>query len=170
MIEIDGDSVKINDVNKLIRGNPIGGVFESLNDIWNHAWSKGDEYYPIGEKMTSKFEEQVCNLYPEIYEFIIKNAERSNTIPEIVSKDQFCLIIMDGMSLREVLPLLEELRKYGEVEYKYSYSAIPSETEFFTKRYFNALSPSQMRSNEKYYYVHLQREDNIENIPLDKIS
>jgi len=168
MIKIDRDSVKINNINPLIRGDPVDGIFISLNEIWNYAWSEDKKYYPLGEKLTSKFEEQVSKLYPEIYDSIMQNAERSNTISEIMSKDRFCLIIMDGMSLREVVPLLKDLKKYGDVRYRFSYSAIPSETKFFTKRYFDALSPSQMRPNEKYYYVHLQREDAIEDIPLGK--
>lgn len=168
MIKIDGDKVKINDVSKFIRGEPVDGIFESLNGIWNYAWSKDNEYYSLGENLTSKFEEQVSRLYPEIYDSIIQNTERSNVIPEIISKNQFCLIIMDGMSLREVLPLLNELKKHGKLVYKYTYSAIPSETEFFTKRYFDTSSPSQMKSNEKYHFVHLPRDDNIEDIPLDK--
>ncbi|OFV67937.1 MAG: hypothetical protein SCAL_000577 [Candidatus Syntrophoarchaeum caldarius] len=168
MIEIAGGSIKINDVSKLVHGNPIDGVFESLNDIWSHAWFKDDEYYPLGEELASKFEEQVFNLYPEIYDCILTNAERSDKISEVLSKPRYCLVVMDGMSLREVLPLLKEFKKYGEVKYRYAYSAIPSETEFFTRRHFNTASPSQIKSSERYHFVHLQREDDIEDIPSDK--
>ena len=161
MIEINGNTVRISDINKLLIGNPVDAIFESLNIIWQN--SQGDDFYTKGEALTSKFEKQVYRIYPEIYDVILHNIERNTTIKEILEMDGYCLIIMDGMSLRETNLIIEALKPFGHVKLNYIYSAMPSETEFFTKKNFDASSPSQIRS-EKFEYFHIQREDEIENI------
>ncbi|MBU7037418.1 MAG: hypothetical protein HXS52_05775 [Theionarchaea archaeon] len=168
MIEIDKDSVRIADINKLIQGDPLDEIFVSLNEIWNYALSEEDNYYPLGEKLTSKFEEQVFRIFPEVFDSILQNVGKNNAIPMIALENCFCLIIMDGMSLREAIPLSRDLKRHKEIRYGYTLSAIPSETEFFTSQYFNTSSPSQIRTGDEYYYVHLEREDAIGDIPVDK--
>lgn len=164
MIEIEGNTVRISDISKLLKGNPVDAIFESLNKIWRSSIS--DEYYPKGEELASKFEEQIFQLYPEIYSVILHNSEINTVIKDTLSLDSYCLIIMDGMSLREANLIIDDLKRFGEVGYSYTYSAIPSETEFFTERNFNATSPSQIKSSEHGYF-HLQRDDEIEDIPID---
>jgi len=162
MIEIDENTVRISDISKLLSGNPIDAIFESLKKIWETV--QGENYYTKGEALTSRFEEEVYRIYPEIYNVILHNIERNSTISDILQMDSYCLIIMDGMSIREANLIFEELKSFGQVKYNYTYSAIPSETEFFTKKNFDALSPSQIKGNGKFEYFHIQREDEIENI------
>ena len=114
MIEIDGNTVRISDINKLLIGNPVDAIFESLNIIWQN--SQGDDFYTKGEALTSKFEKQVYRIYPEIYDVILHNIERNTTIKEILEMDGYCLIIMDGMSLRETNLIIEALKPFGHVK------------------------------------------------------
>ena len=168
MIEIEENNVRLNDLNKLLRGNPVDAIFESLKKIWENDGSDFSQYYQRGEALTAKFEEQIFEIYQEVYDKIIHNIERDTTVKEILLKERFCLIIMDGMSLREASLVLDDLMNFGSVSYKYTYSALPSDTEFFTIRNFNAKSPTQIKSNENYDFIHLQREDKIEDIITDK--
>ncbi len=162
MIEVRNTTVKISDISKLLKGNPVDAIFESINKIWR--LNLQDDYYPKGEKLTSKFEKQIYGLYPEIYSIILHNIERNRTITDILGWENYCLVIMDGMSLREANFTVDDLKSFGSVRLNYTYSAIPSETEFFTKKNFGSSSPSQIKGNGKFEYFHIQREDEIEKI------
>lgn len=167
MIKIEGNNVKIIDLTKILKGDPIEAIFESLKLIWHFNGSNLANYYQKGERLTSKFEKIIFNVFSEIYNIIIEKGISNNVIKEILSKEKFCLIIMDGMSIREVSLLLNKIDNY-EISFQFTYSALPSETQFFTKKYFNARSPSQIRGKRDYKYVHLQRDDKIEDIPLNE--
>jgi len=163
VIEIQRNDIKIRDIEKLLVGNPIDAIFESLTKIWDTNTSK-NYYYTKGEKLSSKFEQQIYKIFPEVYDVIIHNSARNSKIQDVLNKDRFCLIIMDGMSLRESNFIINDLKRFGEVEYSYAYSAIPSETEFFTRKNFGALSPSHIKTNGKYVFFHMKRVNEIEDI------
>ena len=74
---------------------------------------------------------------------------------------------MDGMSLRETPLLLKSISNYN-IEYKYTFSTIPSDTYSFVQRNFNSKSPSKIKESEKYQFFHLLREDKIDTIPLSE--
>ena len=157
------DYIQIRDIEKLLVGNPIDAIFESLTKIWDTNTSK-NYYYTKGEKLSSKFEQQMYKIFPEVYDVIIHNSARNSKIQDVLNKDRFCLIIMDGMSLRESNFIINDLKRFGEVEYSYAYSAIPSETEFFTRKNFGALSPSHIKTNGKYVFFHMKRVNEIEDM------
>jgi len=169
MIEIENEQLRIKDISRLMCGNPVNAVFESLIEIWKFLLVESiSDYYIKGEEFTSKFEKQIFTTFPEVYGVMVKSVERNTTISDILSEDCFCLVIMDGMSLREAPFIINELGNEYELKFNYSYSAIPSETRFFTLKNFGMSSPSEITRKElPYRFVHLIREEQVEEIGLE---
>ena len=166
MIEIINNKIVLNDIEPLLSNNPISAIFNSLREIWNADFIDLKENYKNGEELSKNFETMIYSTFSEIYDMIIFHAQGKGIIQETLLKNKFCLVIMDGMSMREVPLLLSEL-SHLDIEYNYSYSGIPSTTEAFTKKYFDANSPSTIKDCVNYKFHHLMREDRISEISID---
>ena len=167
MIDIVNNDIILNDIDSLLEPNPINTIFFSLKKIWDLNKNNIPENYRIGEKLSHKFELLIYDLYSEIYDILIHQIKANEKINTVLQKEEYCLVIMDGMSLREIPSVLNELSHYN-IEYNYAYSNVPSTTEHFTKKYFDSRAPSTIKSCEKYTYYYLNREDKINEIPKDE--
>lgn len=128
--------------------DPIKVVWNVLNDIWQPRGNVG-EYYKKSEEVANEIEREIKNVFYEIYDILheqIINQHRKIELPAIV---------VDGMSVREGNLIREDLSKngYAVKEYSYNFSFLPSVTNEFTKRVFNASSESAIKGDFRYEQV-----------------
>ena len=105
--------------------DPITETWKILVDLWNTS-SSGEAYFRQ-EDTVSEFEQELSNVFFEIYDYLYKQIAKSHF------KIENPLIIVDGMSIREGNLLIKDLKENGyEVfDYSYGFSALPSTTERF---------------------------------------
>jgi len=105
--------------------DPIKETWKILVDLWNTSYS-GDAYFRQ-EDTICEFEQELSNVFFEIYDYLYKQIAKS------YFKIENPLIIVDGMSIREGNLLLKDLKEngYDILDYSYGFSALPSTTERF---------------------------------------
>ncbi len=135
-----------------------------INSVWseeNFASKENKLYLDEGEKQLRDFEELILNTATGVYDELTSLAkQKSNFLSEELSKQKTALVVLDGVSLRE-LPILIKLAvatNYKIVEKSYRYSALPSDTEsFIEKRVLGKRSsPSQLESRKELSANHVR--------------
>lgn len=138
------------------------------NSVWsdkNYSSKDNKSYFEAGEKQIRDFEELVLNTAPGVYDELTSLAkQKSKYLIDELSKPKTALVVLDGVSLRE-LPILTKLAvdtNHRVIESKYAFSALPSDTESFIEQKLlgKRLSPSQLESRKElstnnikpYYY------------------
>ncbi len=126
-----------------------------MDDIWTAE--RFDELGPVeylkkGEKEVCRIEDQICSYASRVYnELATPNA---NTLfNHLKSKDKLAVVVLDGLSLRE-LPILLELvisTGYHVKSCSTRRAAIPSETMDFVSAQLglNNVGPSQLPSRKE---------------------
>ncbi|MFQ6056663.1 MAG: hypothetical protein ACE5KE_01380 [Methanosarcinales archaeon] len=149
MIEISEGRIYIRNSSKLLIGDPINEIFQGYLKICNpEVFDNMCDYYSTSEKLASDFEKILYQIYPEIYEVLAIRVSNEDTLFQILEEDAYALVIMDGLSLREGVLLNQDLSAEYKVVFKYSFSAIPSDTNFYTQKYFYAESPAILEKME----------------------
>jgi hypothetical protein len=166
MIEISGDILKIRDISPFLSSKPVDALFSALLKIWRDVKTPVKEHYRQGEGLSLQLEDAIYRIYPEIYDYIIKAGREQRKIIELTGGNS-CLIVMDGMSIREV-GLVKPQNGY-RLSISYAYSEIPSETEFFILRNFGCRSVEELkRKDMPFQFIHLMREEDMERIGDNK--
>lgn len=134
-----GEKVKIenNFIKSLIKtDDPIPLIGEKLLNIWlKYVNGELKDYYYNGEKEVFMFEEFLLNIYNEFFTNELPKACFNATLPCDEVNNDFCYIILDGMSLREGVLLYNNLKNSGfSAKIRYSLSALPSDTKSFREK------------------------------------
>lgn len=149
MIVIKNGNIYFDNLTRLISGDPTKEIFQSLLKIWNpEKYHDISECYSQGEGLSSKFEEKIYHTYSETYDLLIRKAKHEDTVHRILEKETFALIIMDGLSLREATLLKNSFSKEYHILFDYVFSTQPTDTQFFTSKYFGYRSPSEMKKRK----------------------
>jgi hypothetical protein len=113
-------------------------------------------------------EKFLSNTFSEIYGFLIERINQETFIKRILREEKYALVIMDGLSIREANLLLSNLKmKDLKInDYGFAFSALPSDTENFCKKFFNVEQPSQItiKKNLDFQYYHVVTEGDVERI------
>ncbi|MDP2302478.1 MAG: hypothetical protein Q8N03_08645 [Ignavibacteria bacterium] len=135
-----------------------------IHSVWseeNFASKENKSYLDDGEKQVRDFEELILNTAPGVYDELTSLAkQKSNFLTNELSKQKMALVVLDGVSLRE-LPILTKLAvatNYKIVEKSYRYSALPSDTESFIEQRLlgKRISPSQLESRKELSAIHVR--------------
>lgn len=141
------------DLELVFEGKTFEAIFKILKRIWDPQGKTISKYYRDGEIETNKLEETLLELYPRLYDEILKGCERENIAEITRKKSRYCLVIMDSLSLREAILLKNDLKEKYDAELDYSFSVLPSETESFRRRVFNRVNISQWE-NPNFRFIH----------------
>ena len=148
---MDGD-IYFNDITRFLSGDPTDAIFQSLLKIWDpEEYHDVLEYYSKGERLSSIFEEKIYHTFNETYDLLIRKATHEDTIHRVLGKETHALIIMDGLSLREAALLKNAISNQYRISFDYLFSTQPTDTRFFTSKYFGYRSPSEMRKRKLPY-------------------
>jgi len=156
--------------------DPFPLIWDSLNRIWSLprlAKSKDfDEIWQAKEQEASTFEEMLFKVYFEIYDKLAEKGKESQ-LKKILQQDEYAIVIMDGLSIREANLLLHSLKRanFKIKDYSFSFSSIPSDTETFCKDIFGFSHPSQMmgRKSLGFQFAHVVKDEDIRDISGDRI-
>jgi len=149
VIVIKNEDIYFNDISRFLSGDPTDAIFQSLLKIWDlENYRDIAEYYSKGERLSSIFEEKIYHTFNETYDLLIRKATREDTIHRILGKEAHALIIMDGLSLREAALLKNAISNQYRISFDYLFSTQPTDTHFFTSKYFGYRSPSEMRKRK----------------------
>jgi hypothetical protein len=151
-------------------------IWDKLNEIWKFPKiTKGyniEEIYDQKEIQTNELEKFLSNTFSEIYEFLIERITQDTFIQRILREEKYALVIMDGLSIREANLLFSNLKmKDLKInDYSFEFSALPSDTGNFCKKFFNVEEPSQitMKKNLNFRYYHIVKEEDVERIKGDE--
>jgi len=137
-------------------------IWELLTQtIWTYEQyleHEADEYFAICERKTSELERNINAVYFEIYERIFEQSLKEQKLKQLLNQDAYCLIIFDGLSLREAPVIANTLAEAGyHVNQSYVLAQVPSETEAFTQYVFGYDSPFQMETKSsldfQYHFI-----------------
>jgi len=166
-----------NFIEKLINNDDVFlPIWGKLNEIWKLPKIKNgyniEEIYGQKEIQTNELENFLSNTFFEIYEFLVERIDQNTFIKRILREEKYALVIMDGLSIRESNLIFSNLKiKDLKInDYNFTFSALPSDTENFCKKFFNVKEPSQitMRKNLNFQYYHIVKEEDVERIKGDE--
>lgn len=108
--------------------DPISETWKILVELWDVNMDI-NEYFRQ-EDVASEFERELNSVFFEVYGYLYEQIKKASI------KAKLPLIIVDGMSIREGNLLSRDLKENGYkiIEYNYSVSALPSNTQSFRKR------------------------------------
>lgn len=132
----------------LLTGDTVfDGVFEGLRRIWGDPAALGDRELAHSEYRTRLLERELAKLYPSLYDELVA-ATGNHPITQI---EDGAGVIMDALSLREAFRLEQELSAEYDWGVSLSWAPIerlPSETQFITREWFDAHSPSAVSRDD----------------------
>ena len=157
-------------VHELLRAeNPLDPVFRVLSqEIWSatsfreHSQAGTlDQYLTHNEHVASELERQVYDVYDDLYREIEEPQAGTDRVQQLLSGSQYTLVVFDGLSLREMPALLETIIGAGLAPTaSYVVAPVPSETDEFAKRHFNATGPAQIEGTLRdFVYRYVKRDD-----------
>lgn len=169
--------IENNFIKSLIKeDDPIFYVWQNLWDIWLcHANGDLRDYYYRGEEEAFLFEDFLLKTYDEFFAKELPRICLNAPSPFQSVIDDFCFIVMDGMSIREGALIFKALQKEGFApKISYSFSSIPSDTQSFREKIKSNLlgkfeeinNPEKIRISGKEKYIWSRFPD----IMLDKIQ
>jgi len=141
------------DLDLLFEGKTFDSIFQIFKRIWDPESKNLHKYYRDGEIESNKFEETFYKLYPKLYDELLEHCQEENTAEITRKKDRYCLVILDSLSLREAILLERDLKDNFDIEFSYSFSTLPSETDPFKERVFNRINIAQWE-NPDFKYIH----------------
>lgn len=112
----------------------------------------------------------VYTSFGEIYKYIAKASRLPSRIEEIMAQEIYTLVVMDGMSLRESPLLKRRLAPDYHVSTVPQVAPLPTDTKFFTSRYFSSSSPSQLekRPKEGFTFYRVGGQQDVSSIQEDE--
>jgi len=139
--------------------DPIRVLWEALVGIWEveQVPDNIDDFFLERERVTNHLERIAHECFFELYNLLIDRVNGSKTERVLADEDE-TLILMDGLSIREASLLSPALAKAGFDLYEtdYSFSAIPSDTQPFVRRFFGTSSPSAIRGGEDFAFEYVE--------------
>ncbi len=107
-----------------------------------------DAYLSQGEHEASRFEKEVYDIYADFYEELEKPGHplKSRLESEVLSQEEYTLVVFDALSLRE-LPAVQAVLEEAGVAFEVSHAlaTVPSDTTTFCKRHFGAAGPANIK-------------------------
>jgi hypothetical protein len=134
-----------------------------INSVWtdeNYHSHENKYYFEDGEKQVRDFEELILNTASGVYDELTALAGIKSDFLNLLSFSKTALVILDGLSLRE-LPVLSKLAKdtnYKTIDRGYRYSALPSDSESFIyqKIIGKRISPSQLENRKEFSTINVR--------------
>lgn len=149
-----------------------------LEEVWTSRQYKDlspSEYLKDGESKVNKLEEIIAQAAYRIYdEFLDEPPQERNILNFIQREEPWAVVIFDGLSLREVPPLLSLARKSNHHvrDVGITFSSLPTETvDFIEQRLkLGKVPPVQLPSRREiaekgiaaYYYDHPSQQHQID--------
>jgi hypothetical protein len=140
--------------------DPLQTLYEVLTDtVWTverfaEARQQGApfDYLREGEHAASMLEHEVYAIYSDMYMLLEADDPRRDRVEEVHQWEQYTLLLIDALSLRE-LPLIQEvLAAHGLTpQVDFALAPLPTETGDFCRRHYNASGPSDMASRAHRY-------------------
>lgn len=150
--------------------DPLPALFETLTGaIWTverfaAVRQSGDlaAYLREGEHEASTLEREVYMVYSDLYTLLELPDPRRNRAADLRREEQYTLLLVDALSLRET-PLLREIfAAHGlVVQVEWALAPIPTETVDFARR-LGAAGPSDIAAHPERFpfaFRHVARED-----------
>lgn len=116
-------------------------------------------YLVQGEHAESTWEKQVYDVYSDMYGILEHPHPLKRRIDdEVLGLEEFTLVVLDALSLRELPAVLRVLEEAGlAAEASYALSTVPSETSVFCHSHFGANGPAQLAGSAKDLAVRLTK-------------
>jgi hypothetical protein len=148
-------------IQRLIQDDdPLQTLYEVLTGtIWTaerfaEARGRGDlfAYLREGEHAASTLEHEVYAIYSDVCALLEADDARRDRVAEVHQREQYTLLLIDGLSLRE-LPLIEQVLAAHDLtpEVGFALAPLPTETSDFARRHYNASGPSEIASRAHRY-------------------
>ncbi len=158
-------------IKRLIDDNdPLQTLWEVLTGaIWTaerfaEARRRGDlsSYLREGEHAASTLEREVYDVYSDMYVLLEASDPRHDRVQEVHCREQYTLLVIDALSLRE-LPLIQEvLAAHGlAAQVDFALASLPTETADFCRAHYSAAGPSDIANRAHQYpfaFRHVTRE------------
>ncbi|MFW5891698.1 MAG: hypothetical protein ACOCUI_05715, partial [bacterium] len=137
----------------ILSDNPIDLIWNQLKKIYfDRDASDVQKYYKETELQLLEIERFLLKSYFEIYQKeLIEKTENNNTdfLYEIKNKNT-TILMMDALSIRELGLLFNQLNnKYEKIKFDYSFSVLPSETEFFRE----SINYKELKKEAEFYHL-----------------
>lgn len=137
------------DFDNLSSKNPLPALTRVLREIWDAPFDEMD--HSELEGTTRLYEDFLFNVTPDLFSEILPHlTEEFTEIHDIYQEGQEGLILMDGMSIREMFPLAYDLEKEGyTVNCDFALSTTPTKTLYYRRKTlgsedFNSLDNIQL--------------------------
>jgi hypothetical protein len=140
--------------------DPIQQLYDVLmGRVWTSArWLAAQEarrmreYLDEGEHLASELEWELYQIYQDIYAILETTDVRQQRMETLLDQSRYTLLLIDGLSLREVPLLCECAESHGiSVFADYALVAPPTDTSDFARTHFQASGPSDMATNTRRY-------------------
>ena len=165
MIELSNEFIE----GLICEDNPFDCIWDYLiEDVWVHDKSIS-AYYNQGEKKAGSFERFFKDAYFEIYDLMAKESRgKRKKLRDMLERSEYCLIVADGLSIREANLLLRKLEENGYTIKNYSYelSNLPSDTIAFSREILNISAPSALRTSGEWRGKSVYIEDDKTTYPV----
>jgi len=168
-------------IERLIKDDdPLQTLFEVLTgSIWTgerfaEARRRGDlaGYLREGEHTASALEREVYDVYGDVYTLLESDDARRDRVQAIQELDEYTLLLIDALSLREVPLIQEMLAAHGlAAETDFALAPLPTETTDFCRYHFKAAGPSDLANRAHRYpfaFRHVTVEDWQPNFAADE--
>jgi len=135
--------------------SPLDVIFNALKEIWKPSEGINiDEFYVDKERETNRVEQFILRTFFEAYDILLAAIRQAEAASRFKPDDKN-IVLMDGLSIREVelLSLNLERQGYKVEEYSYTFSQIPSTTQSFMKQFFGAASLTSLNNWNGYKVV-----------------
>lgn len=139
------------ELQQLIRGPLLDGVFDCLDRIWGSEEVMAERNVSTAEYRTKQLERLLSRQNVGLYDELVE-AAGNHPLCEL---SHGCGVVMDALSLREGFRLRRELPAAHNWDVTLDWAGIerlPSETTFVCEEWFNAHSPSAVSRND-YRYI-----------------
>jgi len=109
-------------------------------------------YLREGEYAASTLEREVYAIYSDVYVLLEADNPRCDRVAEVHGWEEYTLLLIDALSLRE-LPLLQAmLTAHGSPpQVDFALAALPTETSDFARRHYSAAGPSDVAGRAHSY-------------------
>ena len=139
--------------NLILNNNPIELIWSQIKEIYfDREVNDVQKYYKETELQLLELERFLFKSYFEIYqEELIDRVENNNIhFLDKIKNENTTILMMDALSIRELGLLFNQLNsKYEDIKFDYSFSVLPSETEFFRE----SINYKKLKKESEFYHL-----------------
>jgi hypothetical protein len=149
--------------------DPLQALYEVLTGtIWtaerfDQARRQNDlnGYLREGEHAASRLEREVYEIYQDIYRLLEAENPRRDWIREVHDQEEYTLLVIDALSLRE-LPLIQEMLNARGLacQTEFALAPLPTETADFCRYHYGASGPSDLANRAHRWSFAFRRATN----------